>query len=762
MIIFLFLFIISVNAEDNALCVTHQYRSNDSYLRGNTFDCINSIKNGSKMFTISSPNELFLVNSDDIYVFGVFKLNENSFDKSQSTVVITTEDVNLTNLKQLKYCHPGGDVTSPPWVTNEFITTILNYQKNFRNILENETLLDYSYYVLNSILGPSCLQNVWSDDENLKKLYPKLFALCPRYKPEYNAFEQSLRCLINGDGDIAITSLEMVHMFEEEMLSRSKEFFSFCKNNTRQKLNNPCLWRTTSWPVLIGNKNNSERLPEIVQPLKYFSPFPNSISLSNYIKGFNENATFYPSNDITFSTKQKKILSWCTLTKEEYEECVLLQKIFSSYDIHIKITSCVKAEADHLDKYECINNINKGISSVTFLHSDQLFTAKRSNLKVAVYANTGQNVIKSILFVNSSIIKSIDDFKNKKGCFSEYGSIDWVSFVSAYKTQILNTPNCTYDVELSKFLGDSCMPGVRDDLRKRKDSVNVEHVCRICEASLDSSTAVNCNANQTVNKYATSHGALECLNDSAGQFAVIKIDTNFKINEGIKVLCKNNTLRDFIDFDKIDDECYLSITPYGGIVTKKELVTDVKLAFSELKRRNSEYGWLPNEYISNVFKHLFPEEFIIDFLDVGTCNEIAPSNLCRHSLELDKMIEEVDTCPNNNKRRTEYPTDVNTSTRHKMTDDDSIITIGKASESSTIQPVTNSPISTKLITIVTLSISLAILLAIVIAVCCIKKYRKKQNTTNTNGHTHRNENENETTNDETFPLNDFSNNRSEH
>ncbi|XP_022909296.2 transferrin-like [Onthophagus taurus] len=654
-ILLFLLFTVTVKAEDNLVCVTHQSRTfynltiaNNWLLKENTLDCMSNINNGSEMFTISSPNELFLLNQDDFYVFGEIRLNENAFDKSQSTVVITTEDINLTNLKQLKYCHPGGNVTTPPWVTNEFITTILNYQKNDKDILMNNTLFDNSYILLNSTLGPSCLQNVWSDDENLKKLYPKLFALCPRYKHEYNAFEQSLRCLINGDGDIAVTSLEIVHELEQEILSRSREFFSFCKNNTRQKLNNPCLWRTTTWPVLIGNKNNSERLPEIVQALKYFSPFPNSISLSNYIKGFNENATFYPSNDITFSTKQKKILSWCTLTKEEYEDCVLLQKIFSLYDIHIKITSCVKAEADYLDKYECINNINKGISSVTFLHSDQLFTAKRTNLKVAVYANAGQNVIKSILFVNSSIIKSIDDLKNKKGCFSEYGSIDWVSFVSAYKTQILKT-SCFYDEELSKFLGDSCMPGVRDDLRKRKDSVDVEHVCRICEASSNSPTAVNCNADQNVNIFATSNGAMDCLKKLVGQFAVVRIDNNFNISsneiaQGVKVMCKNGTL---LDFNKIDDECYLSITPYGGIVTKEGLDGEVKLAFSELKSRNLQYGWLPREYISNLFTNLFPVKLITELVSVESCTKTVQSAFCKHTLELDNMIEEADSCLNN-------------------------------------------------------------------------------------------------------------------
>lgn len=45
---------------------------------------------------------------------------------------------------------------------------------------------------------------------------------------------------------------------------------------------------------------------------------------------------------------------------------------------------------------------------------------------------------------------------------------------------ILPNDSCDYGKLVSDFLGDSCMPGARNDLHTPTESTNVDKMCKLC------------------------------------------------------------------------------------------------------------------------------------------------------------------------------------------------------------------------------------------------------------------------------------------
>lgn len=99
---------------------------------------------------------------------------------------------------------------------------------------------------------------------------------------------------------------------------------------------------------------------------------------------------------------------------------------------------------------------------------------------------------RSVLVVNTTLIKNLDDIKGKRGCFAEYGDRAFTSFILLMKNKIW--PDSSFlGKKFNEFLNQSCMPGIEDEQGHEPQPIglNFTWLCALCEGSYDSDST-NC------------------------------------------------------------------------------------------------------------------------------------------------------------------------------------------------------------------------------------------------------------------------------
>jgi len=120
----------------------------------------------------------------------------------------------------------------------------------------------------------------------------------------------------------------------------------------------------------------------------------------------------------------------------------------------------------------------------------------------------------------SYVVKSFNDLKNRKACFSEYGGMGWLNFVNLARTNgLISSKSCDYALLMSKFLSGACTPGINDtDHSLNLISTDISSkLCSACQYHNNTSCAVN-----TTNRYYGDKGAMRCLSDGAGDVAFVE------------------------------------------------------------------------------------------------------------------------------------------------------------------------------------------------------------------------------------------------
>lgn len=117
-------------------------------------------------------------------------------------------------------------------------------------------------------------------------------------------------------------------------------------------------------------------------------------------------------------------------------------------------------------------------------------------------------------------VKSFNDLKNRKACFSEYGGTGWLSFINLARTSgLISSKACDYPSQLSKFFSGACTPGI-DDPNHSGSSIPTDissKLCSACQHQNNTSCAVN-----MTNRYYGDKGAMKCLSDGAGDVAFVE------------------------------------------------------------------------------------------------------------------------------------------------------------------------------------------------------------------------------------------------
>lgn len=92
----------------------------------------------------------------------------------------------------------------------------------------------------------------------LEQKYSKLLELCRTtayYDNHQYPFLQSLNCLLNDEGDLALTTMNTIIAYNETQPGVLSNYTFLCKNGKRINAGiGSCVWTRQPWPLLIGNK----------------------------------------------------------------------------------------------------------------------------------------------------------------------------------------------------------------------------------------------------------------------------------------------------------------------------------------------------------------------------------------------------------------------------------------------------------------------------------------------------------------------------
>lgn len=92
--------------------------------------------------------------------------------------------------------------------------------------------------------------------------YPSLCSLCSSQscqQPSTEPFEESLRCLVDNDADVAFTALDKAQAFFSNA-ENSQKYKYLCKNDTTNGPEAPCVWSKQLRNLIVANRLEESHL----------------------------------------------------------------------------------------------------------------------------------------------------------------------------------------------------------------------------------------------------------------------------------------------------------------------------------------------------------------------------------------------------------------------------------------------------------------------------------------------------------------------
>uniref|UniRef100_V5I8N4 Transferrin n=1 Tax=Anoplophora glabripennis TaxID=217634 RepID=V5I8N4_ANOGL len=571
---------------------------------GSAVDCILNIDQGLPQFSIIKPEEALLAAplvSSTVVVVGEVASEHPAYETA--IIVRKPFDGGFENLRGKRFCHPGfrHNELVTKFVLGEFESKIISLNSSYCDIGENATVFEKRIRALSNFFGTACRPGTWTESEaldiQLKTKYSNLCELCGTEGCNINyqvPFNESLSCLTDRAGDIALTTLNDAALFFNSS-TNAENFLYLCTDGTVSDSTTPCLWTKQLNRLIITDSTSADAVKSFIGD-----------KLSTHLAAF---STMGASSDVYLASLQKVldlaqtdkiqlstvtplsvyvqagrsiptvnetvqcglVVRWCTLTNEEQQKCKWLQQAALNAGIQPVIECIQTADKDTLS---CLNDIKEDRADITFTDVNYGYIALKKGLTVVAYPETDTRQLSSILVVIRADAtdppKSLSDLKGKRSCFPEYGGKEWLSFIHTLRDKKILENSCDYGKIFSVFVDSSCVPSANSN-DYEIENADQSKLCAQCIPIVNTLTHAYCNADKG-NKYYRSNGALKCLEDQAAEYAVItKNDvTGYETTSSqFRVLAKNGTLAEYTGFD-VDEGAALTILTAGGVVAKAD------------------------------------------------------------------------------------------------------------------------------------------------------------------------------------------------
>ncbi|XP_060525640.1 transferrin-like isoform X2 [Cylas formicarius] len=497
------------------------------------------------------------------------------------------------NLKGSRYCHPGYD-------HDELVTKFVLEELEWKIIslaCSNGTIVEQKFSALASFFGDSCRPGRWTQDDaldtKLKLAYPSLCSKCgsngcdTKYQ---EPLQDTLSCLSDSGGDVALTTLNYARIFLNQS-SNAQNFRYLCSDGSVSSPDSPCTWTNQLNRIIISSSQSAVFISEYLQSkLPSFaigqfqvasstdsvletslatvlqlnkrdrvvlrSPTP----LSNYVRA---NRTI-PSPEE--NVKCNLTVRWSTVNELEQGKCLWLRQVAVNFGIQ-PVISCVRSGDG--DDISSLDNISNGLADITFADANYGYIARRKNLTNVAFPETDPRQLSKIVVVirSESNFSGFGDLKGQRACLPEYGGKEWLAFIDALRSRKILDTSCDYGKLLSDFVGPSCAPGAINYKDYDISGTDSDKLCSNCLPVNNTGTAMYCNADN-MNKYYGSVGALKCLSDNSGDYAVIStndLPIHFRDRDQFKVICRNGSVAQYAGFE-VDENAPLTIITAGEVV----------------------------------------------------------------------------------------------------------------------------------------------------------------------------------------------------
>ncbi|KAG1677416.1 Transferrin [Nymphon striatum] len=564
------------------------------------YDCMQKVSEGIADTVNIEPEDAYIGGKYMNLVPLLFEEIKNAWYISRSAVVIhkDTQISSLADLKGKKSCHSGYRSLSG-W--NVPISTLIS-----ENIMTANCSGDLA--TIANFFSASCVPGPWSSsseyNKKLKLQYPQLCSLCQSncteedQKSEESGSEEALKCLENGLGDVAFTTIEEASDFFKKMPPDDQQKFKLlCLDGTINPLFQPCFWASQPTNVFVTSKNKDAKSVEqlrntlrsifsrvFTQNLSWLSkvfvssdsvtklqlPTSSSASIPEYLgKGF------VRSIEMDLPKCEKKSLKLCISSEIEDTKCKALSRIAYSRGLRPAI-ECFYANSHSA----CFFAVEDGQADIVTLDAGDVYVASKYHNMVPLMAEQYGELNLSYYAVavvkRESGITSLADLKDKKSCHTGIGkTAGWNIPVGLMIEQGLIQPEeCGYAKAVAEyFSGGSCAPGAKS-LKYDPYGDNPDSLCALCMGDMDMKDKCN---RSTSERLSGNSGAFRCLATDRGDVAFVQhttvtsfTDRNSNVDwakslrsANYIILCRDGGTRNVDEYEN----CHLAKVPGSAVMT---------------------------------------------------------------------------------------------------------------------------------------------------------------------------------------------------
>ncbi|RWS13584.1 transferrin-like protein [Dinothrombium tinctorium] len=523
--------------------------------------CVKARDKFECMYLISRDEaDILNVEPEDLYLAGrLFNLDPFAMEvedlytyKYKSAVLIpkSSEISSLTDLRGKKSCHTsigeaaGWNIPIGLLLANNIITP------DCRGEL----------FSAENFFSQSCAAGRWSKDpvvdELLKKRHPKLCELCKKPSTctstdEYAGVSGAVKCLVEGQADVAFTTVEgAINFFNNNRHHFRANYQFLCLDGRRMDVDiNSCSWAskpTNSFVIRRPKAVSSRELyaaylhQMLFRPARkplWFTKFFVSGSNVTEIRPIASNqqswdkylGNYVASIEQPLPGCERRNVTFCVSSPAALSKCLDMQKVAYTRRIRPDIRCYNPGDS----RLACIEAIKSGKADVVSLDAGELYTASRYHdlIPIAEERNTYSDVASYAVAVVKipSDVSSLAMLENMTSCHSGYGTIEgWVAPVGALIEEgVLEKYECDRARQVGEFFLGSCVPGAAD-YENHLNATEVLQLCKQCVGDARGERVCSLRGD----RYTGNEGAFRCLVEGRGDVAFVNHLTPLKYTDG--------------------------------------------------------------------------------------------------------------------------------------------------------------------------------------------------------------------------------------
>jgi len=492
---------IDSNVQAN-ICIPKKFLEECQKLYNGTFincvpgrdrmQCLEMIKMRAADFMVADPEDMYVayhVENEDFDIIAEIRTEEEQHNPFRyDGIILVKKNSNIQKINDLKgkrSCHTGFGRNVG------YKIPLTKLRKHNALKLSNDpelTSTEKELDALSRFFDKSCIVGNYSPDpligQILKKRYNNLCELCEdpvkcNYPDKYSGYDGAVRCVVEGNGDVAFTKTYFVKQFFGIPISPGSvagnprpdigDYEYLCEDGTRQPITNdrPCSWAQRPWQGYMSNADLITK-KDALQPIlaNAFNEGKTKLTSAEQKNVFirPEWAVFGTSEAITpgqhlFKAQFKDVIErdgtehevvrLCVVSNVSSLKCKWLKRAAYSRDLRPQLDCVMK------DSFGCIQAVKNGKADVVVLRPQDIKTAETNGLTqlmTEVYKDVYIGLVEGAISLENSTVRfDPSNLRSLSAALNFYKIINQ-RVCSPYSTQSNPTVTIISSNELEKHL----------------------------------------------------------------------------------------------------------------------------------------------------------------------------------------------------------------------------------------------------------------------------------------------------------------------